>query len=91
MAFRSTIFLVAALAMGTPLLADSTVQPATTATAKPAIPDGERIVCEDIEQIGSRLNSHRVCLTKNQWRAQRNSDRDLIDKSQREVGTQPAG
>lgn len=48
-----------------------------------------RLICEVIEELGSRLKAHKVCMTRSQWREQRQSDKDLIDRSQLQMGQQP--
>ena len=46
----------------------------TSATvAKPqAIKPDDRIICETVEEIGSRLGDRKVCQTRRQWREQGN-------------------
>ena len=51
--------------------------PTQIASAKP-----DRMVCESIAELGSRLKSHRVCMSKREWADQREQDRLLIDRSQ---------
>ena len=46
----------------------------------PASPDAKakdpkRKICEAVEETGSRLSSRRICMTAEQWEAQRNGNR----------------
>jgi hypothetical protein len=53
--------------------------------ARPA-PDkdaAKKVICQTVEEIGSRLAAKRVCLTRDQWREQKNSQRQDLEKSQR--------
>jgi hypothetical protein len=43
----------------------TTVAPAT-ATANPE----DKVVCRYVEETGSRLGGHRICMKKSDWRAQ---------------------
>ena len=88
MLVRLTLACVATLALTSPVLAEN---PAPAPVPATNAPKAEKMICEDIQELGSRLNSHRVCMTKSQWQQQRYADRDLIDKSQKELPTQPAG
>ena len=66
----------------------STVVAAATPTVPvtPAPPEAsarpDRMICEKIEEIGSRLNSHRVCMMRSQWQEQRREDKMQIDRAQ---------
>lgn len=42
------------------------------------------LVCEKVEQIGTRLVADRVCMTRAQWAEQKRLSRDVIEKVQRE-------
>lgn len=58
-------------------------QSASLAAEPPAnTDDKDPIVCQRIEETGSRLSSKKVCMRKSQWAEQRNEDRMLIDRSQ---------
>ena len=54
----------------------------TTTTATPATPPAEKLVCQTVEQLGSRLGGHRECKTKAQWAEERRLNREMIDRSQ---------
>jgi hypothetical protein len=49
---------------------------------KPAKDPNEK-VCEKQTVLGSRLTTHRVCATREQWAEYRRLDREAIDKAQR--------
>ncbi|GAA0324156.1 hypothetical protein GCM10009087_38050 [Sphingomonas oligophenolica] len=44
--------------------------------------DPNEVLCEKQEVLGSRLAVKKICMTRAQWDAQRQSDRDLVDRSQ---------
>ena len=50
--------------------------------AKPAKNDPDRIICEKIEQIGSRLATKRICMTAAQWAEKRRMDREDLENVQ---------
>jgi hypothetical protein len=64
---------------------------AAAAEADGAKKSTDPMVCERIEEIGSRLRKKKVCMLKSQWQEQRRSDRDNIERSQVQRGLQPAG
>ncbi|QNA85641.1 hypothetical protein G4G27_17855 [Sphingomonas sp. So64.6b] len=45
-------------------------------------PDPNQVVCEKQEVLGSRLAVRKVCMTRSEWAAQRQSDRSLVERSQ---------
>jgi hypothetical protein len=50
--------------------------------SKPAKNDPGRIICEKVEQIGSRLATKRICMTAAQWAEKRRMDREDLESSQ---------
>jgi len=59
---------------------------------KPAKSDPNRIICEKIQETGSRLNARKVCMTAQQWEEQRRRDREnLQDAQQRSPSTPTSG
>lgn len=44
--------------------------------------DPNEVVCEREEDTGSRLSSHKICMTRSQWAEQRRLNRQDIDKLQ---------
>ena len=51
-----------------------------------AIPDGEKIVCEKQEVVGSRLATHKICMTKNEWARTRGDYQEWIKRTQQQRG-----
>ena len=62
-----------------PTLAQSNGGDSANAAAKK---DPNRIVCEKIQETGSRLNSRKVCMTAQQWEDQRRRDRENLQDAQ---------
>jgi hypothetical protein len=57
--------------------------PVTTAAAVKAQPnDPSQLICETVEGLGTRLTQHKVCMTRAEWRAQRQADRMAIERGQ---------
>jgi hypothetical protein len=44
--------------------------------------DPNRIICEKVQETGSRLNVRRVCLTAQQWEDQKRRDRENLQDAQ---------
>ena len=63
--------------------------PSSTATAKPAKPPKERMICETETEIGSRLATNRVCMTASQWKEHQLRTQGQLD--QFHVNTQGKG
>jgi hypothetical protein len=54
--------------------------------------DPNRIICEKVQETGSRLNSRKVCMSAQQWEEQRRRDREnLQDAQQRSPSTPTSG
>jgi invasion protein IalB len=63
--------------------ASAVAQAPGTDSANPAAKkDPNRIVCEKIQETGSRLNSRKVCMTAQQWEEQRRRDRENLQDAQ---------
>lgn len=79
----SSIMLAAALAftVNGSAWAQTSDQPAPTPQMKQP-PDPNRMVCEKIEVIGSRLTTKKVCLTRSEWAEQKRHDREDTEKIQ---------
>jgi hypothetical protein len=56
-------------------------QPPITAIAS-AAGDPTQTICEKVEEIGTRLSSKRVCMTRSQWIEQRRLNRDEVERAQ---------
>ena len=76
-----TLMSAAAASASTPAAA----QPSTTAKQDP-----NRIICEKVQETGSRLNARKTCMTAAQWVEQRKRDREAVEDAQRQKA-EPAG
>lgn len=74
---RLVTAITAALLYASPLLAQTAPAP-----AKP-VKDPNRVICETIEEIGSRLGGKRICLKASEWAQRRQEDRDSTVAMQR--------
>lgn len=52
--------------------------------------DPNRKICERTEKIGSRLSAVTVCMTAQEWKDQRQGQRDDLEKVQRIVNQSPS-
>jgi len=52
--------------------------------------DPGRIICEKMEETGSRLSARRVCMTAQQWDDRRRTDREGVENAQN-TRTEPSG
>lgn len=64
------------------ILAAPAVAQTTPAQEKPKKGDPNEVICERQQELGSRLATRKVCMTRAQWEEQRRSDRDLVTRSQ---------
>lgn len=74
---RIALGILASLALTMPAVAKD---PAPSTTKK--APDPNQVICEKQEVLGSRLAVRKVCMTRSEWAAQRQSDRQLVERSQ---------
>ena len=66
---------------GAPALAEP--QSATSdQTAAATVNVNDRVICERVEETGSRLGGKRVCMTAREWAEQRQRDRELTEDAQ---------
>jgi invasion protein IalB len=80
---RTLLFASAAALVLTPLASAPALaqdQQQEQHAKKAANPD--EVVCEKQQEIGSRIASDRVCMTRSQWAEQRRVSRQEIDKAQ---------
>lgn len=82
--------------IGAALLVSATspalAQQASDASVKIAkAKDPKRLICETFGETGSRLSTKRVCMTAEDWRAQRQDHRNDIERAQKNVGIQNEG
>lgn len=67
------------------ILGSMLLSAAAAQTAGPSNKNGEdpdQRVCKMVNEIGSRLSSHRTCMTRSEWAAQRGDTRTGIDRAQ---------
>jgi hypothetical protein len=43
---------------------------------------GTDMICRDADEIGTRLASHRICMTRDQWEQSRRDARQTVDHAQ---------
>ncbi len=48
------------------------------------------LICRDVDTTGSRLESKRICMTRDQWEAARRDAREAIERAQTQQ-TNPKG
>jgi hypothetical protein len=78
---RTIIASAAALSLlSGPVLAQRPARQTAPSAAKK--PDPNELVCEKQHDTGSRLITHKVCMTRFQWSEQRRLDRQDIEKVQ---------
>lgn len=58
-------------------------QTASEQASTKKVKDPNKVICQRIEEIGSRLSSKRVCMTAQQWEEQRRQQRENIEDMQR--------
>ena len=68
---KSFSMLVLLMAAAPALAGGDSSPPAAGSKAK----DPKRKICEAVEETGSRLSSKRICMTAEQWEAQRGGNR----------------
>jgi len=59
---------------------DSARDPGTQVAS--AAGDPAQIICEKVEQIGTRLSNSRTCMTRSEWAEQRRLNRQEVEKAQ---------
>lgn len=80
---RNLVFVSAvALAISPVASAPAFAQAAPAAPQAKKALDPNEMICEKEEDTGSRLSSHKVCMTRSQWAEQRRLNRMDIDKAQ---------
>lgn len=87
MKFR-LLFLLS-VSVAAPIKAQHSASPPTA--QKPQSNSADKKICEEEEQIGSRLNVRRVCATRSEWQRRRLEDRQTIEKNQVQFGLVPPG
>lgn len=85
------LFLLAALLAppATPSLAQvASIESNRPASAKA---DPNKKICERIEETGTRLGARRVCMTRQEWDAQRSNHRNEVERTQQNTTYKPGG
>ena len=62
--------------------------PSKTTNAKA---DDAVVVCKIQDALGSRVDRHKVCMTKGQWRQYEADDKEKVQRIQESAGTRPSG
>jgi invasion protein IalB len=89
MIVRSILFVAGLTFAATASVAEPAAQssaPANSGTAASKPADPNEVICEKQEEIGSRLGSKRVCMTRSQWAEQKGQDRQEVEKVQTQRG-----
>ena len=92
---KSLVIAATLLAVAAPVSAQTALtdpaadQSATTPKAK----DPNRMICEKVEEIGTRLGGRKVCRTAAEWDAARRAAKGQVDDWQRQLTSpgKPAG
>ncbi len=71
------------LALPLPLLAQSADAETDAPSALPAQEPGEKVICKQEKQLGSRLASKKTCLTERQWRERAAQAQEQLDRQAR--------
>ena len=82
---RNLVQLSVALLVFSPVVSSAAVAQAAQQEQQPVakkVLDPNEVVCERQEEIGSRLATKRVCMTRSEWAEQRRQDRMTIEKVQ---------
>lgn len=58
-------------------------QAATSAGGKVAL-DPNEVLCERVEQVGTRLGAKRTCMTRAQWAEQKARNREIVEQAQQQ-------
>ena len=78
------IFAVSAILLaGAVPAAAQTPEATKQATAKAKDPN--RKICEEFKETGSRLAGRRVCMTAAEWAAQRQDNRNDVERAQKSI------
>lgn len=78
------IFAVSAILLAGAVPAAAQAPEATKqATAKAKDPN--RKICEEFKETGSRLAGRRVCMTAAEWAAQRQDNRNDVERAQKSI------
>ena len=81
------LYLIAAVIIAAPVAAQ-TAQPVP---ANPKKSDVNKVVCQSQEEIGSRLNTKKVCMTVQEWQEYRAEHRENAERWQQSAQARPSG
>jgi hypothetical protein len=70
----------ALLVSAAPALAQT--QPTTGSAPTAKAKDPNRVICEKVQDTGSRIGGKRICMTAAQWEEQRRRDRQYVEDAQ---------
>ncbi len=76
---------------GAQIVFDDSPPAATPAKSANVKADDSVVVCKTQDELGSRVNRHKVCLTKGQWRQYEADDKEKVQRIQESAGTRPSG
>lgn len=91
---KSLVIAAAVLAVAVPVSAQTVPgDPATGQTTTPKAKDPNRMICERVEEIGTRLGGRKVCRTAAEWDVARRAAKGQVDDWQQRLTTpgKPAG
>ncbi len=76
------------LAGASPALAQA---PKASKPVSAEIKNPNRKICEEFKETGSRLAGRRICMSAADWAAQRQDNRDDVEKAQKSIYVQNPG
>jgi hypothetical protein len=90
--FKALCIAIGSLLIATQALAQGAVslESANPAPKPKLTGDPNRIVCERVERIGSRLTADKVCMTVQQWADHKDGHRADLEKIQQIVNQNPS-
>jgi len=68
------------------VLAATVAQPNASSSGAPqpvSVKEADPVICERFKEVGSLLNSRKVCKHRSEWAEDRRNDRANIERSQR--------
>lgn len=86
---RMMIAASVAVALGSAAAAQTSIHSSNPAPKKSNDPN--RKICERVLKTGSRLGAVTVCMTTQQWEAQRQDHRNDVERAQKNVGIKTEG
>jgi hypothetical protein len=78
---KKLIVSVISVACAVPALAETQPAPTTQAVVSTEMAN-DRVICQRVEETGSRLGGKRVCKTAREWTEQRQHDREAAEDAQ---------